>query len=204
MSLKSSVCQGRKSIISLTRIGATLQFAVTTVDYAIGSDGRSVLATGDSGGVLRIWHGSAAVNLECNMTGTMLTAISAISLLIEHPVRPTTPALTGRRPSQQTQTERRQACVAGTVDGHIAVFDIIGKKCTFSAAGHTGPITGIYPIRDFEVLTCSADRSVRLWDVRAEGSSLCIYGHCGPVTCLKVGKSNRAGEFEIADLLVCV
>lgn len=173
------------------------QHAITAVDFAMAPDGRFYLATADAGGVARVWSGTAGNNFECLLTGTLLAPITKILLVLPVASQRTTASA---RADEDNAASTSHLCVVGTQDGQLAVFDNITKKCTFSAAGHDGPILQMQRTRPNEVLTCAADRSVRLWDIRAETSDLSIYGHAGPVTCMTVSRQtlSRSCTFRSA------
>jgi hypothetical protein len=73
------------------------QHPISAIDYVLNDTGRSLLASADSGGVVRVWEGTSAAELEvgvairnvrdvesrvlqCAMTGTLLSPLSTVLL----------------------------------------------------------------------------------------------------------------------------
>ena len=45
---------------------------------------------------------------------------------------------------------------------------------SFQGEGHSGAVSGIVAVRSQELLTCSYDRTVRLWDTRTKYTIICF------------------------------
>lgn len=85
---------------------------------------------------------------------------------------------------------------SGTIDGSIRVF-YLAKGCSFSLMGHTATVNKVRLLPgNSELLSCSDDLTLRLWDISSQSVTRVFQGHSAPVTSIELnnihGPSNSA------------
>jgi hypothetical protein len=54
----------------------------------------------------------------------------------------------------------------GTANGQIAVLDVTTARAIYQVNGHLGRVNQLIGLRANEFISCSSDRSIKLWDIR--------------------------------------
>jgi WD40 repeat protein len=62
----------------------------------------------------------------------------------------------------------------GSQSGVVEVFDLASSQSVYHIKGHQSKVTSITPRRSFELVSCSTDRTIKLWDLRTKSSGLYI------------------------------
>ncbi|CDJ51599.1 U3 small nucleolar ribonucleoprotein complex-associated protein, putative [Eimeria brunetti] len=98
-------------------------------------------------------------------------------------------------------TEDERLFFSGGADQTIKAWDprASNEKCVFELRGHRGAVTGLClnggklgdADAESELLSCSADKSIRSWSVSCRSFSNCFYGHASEVNCIDILQANK-------------
>eukprot|EP01042_Synura_sphagnicola_P001238 gene1238-1401_t len=79
----------------------------------------------------------------------------------------------------------------GGSKGAVCALDMsTGQTTCLLSKAHTAAVSGIIPVRHQELLSCSFDRTIRLWDLRARSCGVLLEGGNASVTAIAVSESN--------------
>lgn len=90
-----------------------------------------------------------------------------------------------------------QLVATATEENHIRLCDLVSGGQSHTLMGHTGPVWSLQwaPDKEYQLVTGSADHSIRLWDIRRAGAFavLDVHNNIEPmVSKVRLGKRSRA------------
>ncbi|CDI84288.1 U3 small nucleolar ribonucleoprotein complex-associated protein, putative, partial [Eimeria acervulina] len=90
---------------------------------------------------------------------------------------------------------------SGGADHTIKAWDprASNERCIFELRGHRGAVTGLClnggklgaTDAESQLLSCSADKSIRSWSVSCRSFSNCFYGHASEINCIDTLQANK-------------